>query len=61
MDVGYIGTRNNAKGTVKVCKECADINPVSPDGHSFAPVYSTDTYITHTGGMTCDTCQTRFI
>lgn len=61
MDVGYIGSRNGTTGTIKVCLECAELNPVNPDGHGFAPVYSTDTYLTHTGGMTCDTCQKRFI
>jgi hypothetical protein len=62
MDVGYVGLRIEGPGTVQVCLSCADSNKyLELGGHSFAPVYSTDTYITNNGGMRCDSCREVFI
>lgn len=59
--VGYIGTKTEGKGSVQVCHECSTTSLQELNAHSYAPVYDTDTYLTHTGGMTCNVCQIKFI
>jgi len=56
--VGYLGFRNDRKGTETICKACVKLCPVSELAHSFAPIYSTDTNLS---GKICDKCETRFI
>jgi hypothetical protein len=59
--VGYVGIKIETPGTVHVCHKCSTASLQGLNAHSYAPVYDNDTYLTHTGGMTCVICQERFI
>jgi hypothetical protein len=62
MDVvGYVGIKIEKAGTVHVCHECSTASLQQLNARSYSPVYSSDVYISHNGGMTCVICEKRFI
>jgi len=59
--VGYVGIKIETPGTVHVCHKCSTTSLQGLNACSYSPVYSSDVYISHNGGMTCVLCQVRFI